>query len=332
MTLFAITIPTFLFIFFNSKYFNENLNIAIIIIAIILYIITIFFLLKCSFIDPGILKRYLMKDNSIIEERKHINLVQLGYFITYKYCGTCKIIRPIRSNHCGDCNNCVERFDHHCPWIGNCIGKRNYKYFFIFLNMVNILIFYLVIFSVVFILKYLINQNKKNKIDFEFKNELNYCVINLFIIIYGALSLLFTLSLLTFHYKLVINNITTKEELKKLFVNPFKNPFNRFKLKLNIKNILNPKINKQNILNYLQKKSIDKKKYKHKANSKNKSNLSEDQVLNYSFNNIKNKTESLNYKNEKNIEVNDINIELKNSYESKKFKTVPLSNISSNIE
>ena len=37
-------------------------------------------------------------------------------------------------------------------------------------------------------------------------------------------------------------------------------------------------------------------------------------------------------KDEKNIEVNDINIELKNSYESKKFKTVPLSKASSNIE
>jgi len=331
MTLFALTIPTFLFIFFNSKIFNENLNIIIIIIAIILYITTIFFLLKCSFIDPGILKRYLIKDNSIIEERKHINLVQLGYFTTYKFCGTCKIIRPIRSNHCGDCNNCVERFDHHCPWIGNCIGKRNYKYFFMFLNMVNILIFYLVIFSVVIILKYLIKQNKKNT-DFEFKNELTYCVIYLFIIIYGAISLLFTLSLLTFHYKLVFNNITTKEELKKLFINPFKNPFNRFKIKINIKNILNPKINKQNILNYLQKKPSQNKKYKQQNNSKNKSNLSEDQVLNYSFNNIKNKTEKISNKDEKNIEINDINIELKNSYESKKFKTVPLSNISSNIE
>ena len=329
MTLFAITIPTFLFIFFNSKIFNENINIIIIIIAIILYIITIFFLIKCSFIDPGILKRFLIKDNNLIEERKNIYLVQLGYFTTYKFCGTCRIIRPIRSNHCGDCNNCVERFDHHCPWIGNCIGKRNYKYFFMFLNMINIHIFYLEIFSIVSILKYLIKQNKKD-IDFEFKKELTHCVINLFLIIYGALSLLFTLSLLIFHYKLVFNNITTKEELKKLFVNPFKNPFNRFKIKINAKNILNPKINKQNILDFLTKKPT--KTYKQNMKTKNKSNISENQVLNYSFDNVKNKTESMSNKDEKNIEVNDINIELKNSYESKKFKTVPLSKASSNIE
>jgi hypothetical protein len=198
-----------------------------------------------------------------------------------------------------------------------------------FLNMINILIFYLEIFSVVSVFKYLIKQNKKD-FDFEFKKELTQCVINLFLIIYGALSLLFTLSLLIFHYKLVFNNITTKEELKKLFVNPFKNPFNRFKIKINVKNILNPKINKQNILNYLMKKPT--KTYKQNMKTKNKRNISENQVLNYSFDNVKYKTESMSNKEEKNIEVNDINIELKNSYESKKIKTDPLSNASSNIE
>ena len=65
------------------------------------------FLLIASFTDPGILQRFPCKVN-VIEERKEVKIIQGGYFRQYRHCGTCLIMRPLRSTHCGDCNNCVE--------------------------------------------------------------------------------------------------------------------------------------------------------------------------------------------------------------------------------
>ena len=54
------------------------------------------------------------------------------------------IVRPKRSVHCRECDVCVEMFDHHCPFISNCVGKRNYVYFWFFINLLWIDVLYII--------------------------------------------------------------------------------------------------------------------------------------------------------------------------------------------
>jgi palmitoyltransferase ZDHHC13/17 len=37
--------------------------------------------------------------------------------------------RPIRSKHCKILGRCIHKFDHFCPFVGNTVGRDNYRYF-----------------------------------------------------------------------------------------------------------------------------------------------------------------------------------------------------------
>ena len=250
----TISVPVFLYLVFNLN----HLNIILLIVVIVLYIILIILLLLASFQDPGIIRRFKSNDN-ILMAKKDIYIFQLGYIRKYKFCSSCSIIRPSRSTHCSDCNNCVEKFDHHCPWIGNCVGKRNYRFFFFFLILLNILTILLVITSIYSILKKysdILSKNKNLPENEKIKNIISkvFCefVVSLYIIIYGLISLLFIVGLLLYHIKLIHNNITTKEDLKFYWDHPQGNPFDRKKI-INWKNSLFPRIKKYSILNILRK-------------------------------------------------------------------------------
>ena len=209
--------------------------------------------------DPGIIQRndesaIALKENSLRSqrERKTIFISQLGYFQKYKICNSCNIIRPLRTTHCGSCNNCILKFDHHCPWIGTCVGKRNYHYFFFFLIFLNLTQIFVGIFSLVFISTKIVHDVKYYK-----KNSI-------------AISMIFTTGLLIFHIKIVKVDKTTKEELKKLFLNPFSNPYQR-STKQNFKNALIPNIKTTSILDELK---VNKKSYNKyiKSEEKEKNN------------------------------------------------------------
>ena len=249
VSFFIITLPVCLFIGYNSHFYIEKLSIFVPLFSVLFYIITIILLLVASFSDCGILLRFELESN-ILEDRKHSRIFQLGFIREYKYCGSCKIIRPGRSTHCGDCDNCVEKFDHHCPWIGGCVGKRNYKYFYFFLLALNFLIIYMIIFCIFHISDMISTENKNNQ---NIKNNiaafaLSKVIISLYIIIYCGLVMIFVTGLFLYHSKLILKNATTKEDLKHFWANPQGNPYTRKSKIINIFNSLFPLINKYSLL------------------------------------------------------------------------------------
>ena len=70
-------------------------------------------------------------------------------FYQFKYCLKCEEVKPPRTHHCSACGKCVMKMDHHCPWVGTCIGKRNYKYFITFLNLLAVSIIKVIIVSMI---------------------------------------------------------------------------------------------------------------------------------------------------------------------------------------
>ncbi|KAL4453946.1 hypothetical protein ABPG74_003829 [Tetrahymena malaccensis] len=153
------------------------------------------------------------------------------HFLKLKFCTTCAIWRPPRTSHCPLCDNCVERFDHHCPWLGTCVGKRNYRYFYLYLLNLSALCFTVVIQNIQLLV--LRNQEVNN-----FSKAAQEYPVSLVLIIYTFLFSIFIVGLFTFHNLLVFTNFTTHEYIRKIWKISSQNPFSRKQKLVNLLNVV----------------------------------------------------------------------------------------------
>ena len=122
-------------IYFLGPFYSKYVYIIYSIIVLFMEI----FMFLTFFTEPGIIPRnhpdYQGEIKISEEDQKDITIPTI---YTKRKCPTCNIIRPPGASHCAICNNCVLDFDHHCVFVSNCIGRRNHKYFYIYLLLGHI--------------------------------------------------------------------------------------------------------------------------------------------------------------------------------------------------
>ncbi|XP_045471448.1 palmitoyltransferase app [Harmonia axyridis] len=245
LTVFLITATCTLFFIFDCSYLAVNVTIAIPIIGGLLFIFTMSSLLRTSLSDPGIIPRATPEEAAYVEKQIEVTnsansptfrppprtkeVLVKGQTIKLKYCFTCKIFRPPRASHCSLCDNCVDRFDHHCPWVGNCVGRRNYRFFYMFI----VSLAFLAVFMFACAIAHLILISKQE--NYQFFEAVKESPPSIVVALMCFFSVWSILGLAGFHTYLTTSNQTTNEDIKGSFTSRRgqENPYSQGNICLN---------------------------------------------------------------------------------------------------
>lgn len=230
-----IVLPAILFWIFEASWCWHHISPAVVIIFTYFWSLCLSFFIRAGVSDPGILPRNIHLPSSLKNgqinnpPQEYFNQILLPFYhdvkygVTVKYCSTCHIWRPPRASHCGVCNSCVNCHDHHCVFLNNCVGSRNYIYFIWFLLTATIACSILITISFVHIFHY---RSHPNSSIASFKESIKTHPVSLLLAIYGLLAVLYPFTLLLFHIWLTSQNLTTRDYLNHVRVDPtFKNVF-----------------------------------------------------------------------------------------------------------
>nr|XP_046153905.1 palmitoyltransferase ZDHHC14 isoform X1 [Oncorhynchus gorbuscha] len=222
LTLVLIMVTSGLFFAFDCPFLASNLTPAIPVIGGVLFFFVLGMLFRASFSDPGVLPRATPDEAADLERQigaangpsgpgyrpppRTREVVINGQTVKLKYCFTCKIFRPPRASHCSLCDNCVERFDHHCPWVGNCVGKRNYRFFYLFILSLS----FLTVFIFAFVITHVILRSNRTGFLSALKDS-PASVLEVLVCFFSVWSIV---GLSGFHTYLISSNQTTNEDIK----------------------------------------------------------------------------------------------------------------------
>jgi hypothetical protein len=235
---FCILGPSILYFTVALPYFWVKVHFVLPLIALFFFVLTVGCLLLSCCSDPGIIPR---RDVILAEGTAEVLEKELGYPVLgipdpqallapdgtvrrivppelqklgYKWCTTCKIVRPPRASHCIECDNCVLRFDHHCPFINNCVGQRNYLFFFGFTSSVCLLGMTVIPFLLWYLLASL--GGNQSESDTAPKMDSNGVLKGVLITLAaaGGVVAILVLGLWAYHVFLICSGITTKEHLR----------------------------------------------------------------------------------------------------------------------